>query len=172
MPNPPDNGSLLIVCAIIDAIMALVQKAETGAVFNNARKAAPVQQNLVELGHVQAPMLLQLDNKSAVGITNDTIKQGKSNPTEMRFYWLKDKERQKQFNVCWKEGATNKGDYPTKHHPIKHHQAVRPQYVLNMMQYIISNLSSHNPSQKKCHTTLRKGVLKSSRLYYHRTVVT
>ena len=52
-------------------------------------------------------------------------------PMDMRFYWLKDRAAQKQFHIHWKCGASNLVDYYTKHHPTKHHQEVRPTYILN-----------------------------------------
>ena len=47
---------------------------------------------------------------------------------DMHFYWLKDRAAQKQFHI---HGASNLVDYYTKHHPTKHHQEVRPTYILN-----------------------------------------
>ena len=130
-PSPPLNGSILVLCKIIDAIMSSAQEAETGAAFLNTREAIPIKDTLEELGHPQGPIPIQLDNKCAVGIINDTMTQRRSKPMDMRFYWLKDREIQKQINVYWKKDSQNLGDYPTKHHPAKHHQEVRPLYVAN-----------------------------------------
>ena len=47
----------------------------------------------------------------------------------MRFYWLRDRVEQKQFDVRWRPGKTNLADYPTKHHTGQHHQKVRPIYL-------------------------------------------
>ena len=52
----------------------------------------------------------------------------------MRFYWVHDRHRQKQFHVHWKQGQENLVDYPTKHHSAKHHISVRPTYVLNNLR--------------------------------------
>ena len=51
----------------------------------------------------------------------------------MRFYWLRDRIRQHQFHAHWRKGQLNKGHYPSKHPPTKHHVEVRPQYVLNTL---------------------------------------
>jgi hypothetical protein len=45
---------------------------------------------------------------------------------DMKYYWLQDRVRQKQFNVYWRPGKDNLGDYHTKHHPAQHHQDMRP----------------------------------------------
>eukprot|EP00957_Ditylum_brightwellii_P035004 2653419-Ditylum_brightwellii.AAC.1 len=49
----------------------------------------------------------------------------------MRFHWLKCREAQKQFNIKWKRGETNRADYHSKHHHPIHHQQQRAQYVVN-----------------------------------------
>jgi hypothetical protein len=40
----------------------------------------------------------------------------------MRYYWLTDRVRQKQFDVYWGPGRENLGDYHTKHHSAQHHK--------------------------------------------------
>jgi hypothetical protein len=45
---------------------------------------------------------------------------------DMKYYWLQDRVRQKQFYVYWRPGKYNLGDYHTKHHPAQHHQDMRP----------------------------------------------
>ena len=53
---------------------------------------------------------------------------------DMRFYWLQDRARQKQFDITWEPGQKNKADYYTKHHPPAHHQAMRPVYLVNAIR--------------------------------------
>ena len=48
---------------------------------------------------------------------------------DMRFYWVRDRVQQQQFNVRWRPGKHNLADYPTKHHTGQHHQQVRPIYL-------------------------------------------
>jgi hypothetical protein len=45
---------------------------------------------------------------------------------DMKYYWLQDRVRQKQFDVYWRPGKDNLGDYHTKHHLAQHHQDMRP----------------------------------------------
>ena len=47
----------------------------------------------------------------------------------MKFYWLKDRQQQKQFSIYWDNGKNNFADYFTKHHSPSHHKAVRPIYL-------------------------------------------
>ena len=67
----------------------------------------------------------------------------------MRYYRLKDKQKQKVINIYWKKGKDtddpNLADYATKHHSIIHHRGVRPLYVLDTVVNHISTL--YNTSQ-------------------------
>ena len=45
---------------------------------------------------------------------------------DTRYYWLQDREAQNQYKFQWQPGMYNIGDYYTKHHPPKHHNAMRP----------------------------------------------
>jgi hypothetical protein len=44
---------------------------------------------------------------------------------DMRSHWLTDRVRQKQFDVYWRPGRKNLGDYHTKHHSAQHHKDMR-----------------------------------------------
>jgi hypothetical protein len=41
---------------------------------------------------------------------------------EMRYHWLTERVRQKQFDVYWRPGRDNLGEYHTKHHSAQHHK--------------------------------------------------
>jgi hypothetical protein len=44
---------------------------------------------------------------------------------EMRYHWVTDRVHQKQFDVYWRPGRENLGDYHTKHHSAQHHKYIR-----------------------------------------------
>jgi hypothetical protein len=44
---------------------------------------------------------------------------------DMWYHWLTDRVRQKQFDVYWRPGRENIGDYHTKHHSAQHHKFMR-----------------------------------------------
>jgi trehalose utilization protein len=44
---------------------------------------------------------------------------------DMRHHWLTDRVRQKQFDVYWRPGRENLGDYRTTHHSAQHHKYMR-----------------------------------------------
>ena len=84
---------------------------------------------LAELGHPQPPIPIHVDNTTAVGIVNNTIKRQQSRAMEMRYFWLLDGEAQKLFKISQHPGAENLGDYPSKAHVGHIHQHVRPYYI-------------------------------------------
>ena len=109
--------------------MASAAEAELGDLFLNCQESVPIRITLEEMGHIQMPTPVQVDNSTVLGIATGTIKQRKSKAMYMRFYWIRDRKNQKQFNIYWKPGSTNKGDYFTKHFPPAHHSTVRPSYL-------------------------------------------
>jgi hypothetical protein len=70
-------------------------------------------------------MPLRKDSSTAYGIVNKTIKQKRSKEMDMRYHWLTDRVLQKQFDVYWRPGRENLGDYHTKHHSAQHHKDMR-----------------------------------------------
>jgi hypothetical protein len=89
-------------------------------------ECTPLRTTLPELGHKQPTTPLRTDNSTAYGILNETIEQKRSKSMDMKYYWLQDRVRQKQFDVYSRPGKDNLGDYHTKHHPAQHHQDMRP----------------------------------------------
>eukprot|EP00957_Ditylum_brightwellii_P041474 3140550-Ditylum_brightwellii.AAC.1 len=66
--------------------MALAAEAELGALFVNAKEAAALLVTLEELGHMQPTTLIQVDNSTAYGIVNSSIRQQKSKAFDMQFH--------------------------------------------------------------------------------------
>jgi hypothetical protein len=44
---------------------------------------------------------------------------------DMQCHWLTDRVCQKQFDIYWRPGRENLGDYNTKHHSAQHHRDMR-----------------------------------------------
>jgi hypothetical protein len=124
-----NNGAVHSIATIIRNVMSSAAEAEVGAAYINSKEAVPMRQALEDMGHKQPPTPIQIDNSTAEGIINDTIRQRRSKAIDMRFYWLKDRVHQNQFNIFWKPGTTNMGDYYTKHHLAPHHSRLRPYYL-------------------------------------------
>ena len=128
-PPPTPNGAVHVLCQIMREVMSSAAEAELGALFHNAKEGCSLRIALEEMGHPQPPTPLQTDNSTASGIANDSVKQKRSKAIDMRFYWTRDRVRQKQFLIYWKKGILNKADYFSKHHPASHHQAIRSSYL-------------------------------------------
>ena len=75
--------------------------------------------------HPQTPTPIQVENSTAVGIANKSIKQKRSKAMDMRFHWIYDIILQEHFHVFGKLGPTNLEDHHSKHHPTPHHIKVR-----------------------------------------------
>jgi hypothetical protein len=119
------NGSILNVDSVIKNVVASAAESEVEACFHNAQSGAPLRVTLTELGHSQPPTPLRTDKSTAFGILNETIKQKRSKAMYMRYHWLTDRVRQKQFDVYWRPGRENLGDYHTQHHSAQHHKDMR-----------------------------------------------
>jgi hypothetical protein len=72
---------------------------------------------------------LETDNTTTTGYINGTIKQKRTKAMDMRFYWIKDRIKQGQFNVYWGPGYQILADYFTKHHSPAHHKRMRQIYI-------------------------------------------
>ena len=127
--EPTLNGIVSAVCKILRSIIAYSVEAELGAFFFNCEEAVPIQIKLEEMGHTQSTTPVQVDNSTALWIATGTIKQHKAKAMDMQFYWIRDRSNQDQFNIYWKPGSTNRGDYFTKHFPPAHHWTVLPSYL-------------------------------------------
>jgi hypothetical protein len=128
--NPPNgdkiNGSILNVDSFIKNVVASAAESEVGACFKNSQTAAPLGVTLIEWGHKKPATPLSTENSTSYGILNETIKQKRSKSMDMKYYWLQDRVRQKQFDVYWRPGKDNLGDYHTKYHSAQHHKDMRP----------------------------------------------
>jgi hypothetical protein len=120
--NKLTNGEILIISTVLKHVMSSAAEAEIGAVFINAKEGAVLRTALEEIGHPHPPTPLETDNTTATGYSNGTIKQKRTKAMDMRFYWIKDRVKQGQFNVYWGPGYLNLADYFTKHHSPAHHK--------------------------------------------------
>jgi hypothetical protein len=123
------NGAILIISKVLKHVMSSADEAEIGAVFINPKEGAVLRTTLEELGHKQAPTPMETDNTTATGYSNGTIKQKRTKAMDMRFYWIKDRVKQGQFNVYWGPCFQDLADYFTKHHSPAHHKRMRKIYI-------------------------------------------
>ncbi len=69
------NGAFHTLCLILRCVVASAAEAELGALFMNCQEGMIFKATLKDLGHPQPKIPVHCDNTTAVGITNNTIKQ-------------------------------------------------------------------------------------------------
>ena len=125
----PPNGPVLTECKTIRHVVSSAAEAETAALFHNAQIARPIRHLLVSLGHPQPPTPLKTDNATANAFIHQTMRHKKSKSWDMRYWWLKEKSAQSEFQIFWDKGVNNWADYFTKHFSPSMHQVLRPRYL-------------------------------------------
>jgi hypothetical protein len=134
--NPQNNGAILTIAQIIDAVMSSAAEAELGALFINAKEAVYLRRILLEMGHPQPRTPIQTDNSTAEGVINSRVRPKRTKAMDMRFEWLLDRAQQGQFKIYWRPGKTNLADYFTKHHPPAHHRNVRVNFLTRVAELV------------------------------------
>ena len=154
-PTPPLNAPIHIECTLLKHVVSSAAEAETGALFHNCKTAIELKHMLEALGHKQRTIPIKIDNSTASSFANATLKHKRSKTWNMRWYWLKDKVRQKELYIYWQQGSKNYADYHSKHFPPSYHTKVRPKYILKGY-----NISTKCTDLRGCVYTPPKGLSK------------
>ena len=109
------NGAFFTLCAILKFVVSSAE-AELGALFLNWKEGKIFRLILKELGHPQCATPVHCDNKTAVGIANNTIKRQQSRSMEMRYFWVADQVTQGNYIIQWYPGQEKLGEYQSKYH--------------------------------------------------------
>ena len=114
------------------------------------------------MGHPQPATPIHIDNTTAVGIVNSTIKRQRSRSMEMRHFWLLDRAAQKNFTFIYTPGQENLADYPTEHHTENIRQHVQPYYLQQ----------ANSPGQLKhaARPSARRGCVETLEDGYHKKI--
>jgi hypothetical protein len=81
--NPPNNGAVLTIAQIINAVMSSAAEAELGALFINAKEAVHMQRILQEMGHIQPRTPIQTDNLTAESVINSRVQPRRTKSMDM-----------------------------------------------------------------------------------------
>ncbi len=131
-PKPdPTSGPILNTTGIITNVMSSAVEAETSSLYCQMKEAVPLRRTLEEMGHPQPATPVQVDNSTADGIANDTVKANKTRAMDMRLHWIQDNATgtKPPFNVYWAPGRINKADYHSKQHPPTIHKRRRSDFL-------------------------------------------
>ena len=115
------NSPFCIEASILNSVVGEFSEAEVAAACANARQGVPHSIDLMELDHPQHQTPQELDNYVARGIPNNTLMPKWSKEIDMRYFWLKERENQKQFKLHWEKCINSLADYFTKYYPKEHH---------------------------------------------------
>ena len=74
--------------------MGSTAEVEIGATYECVHEELPIRQMLMDMGHLQPPTPIQVDNTTAVGFANKFIKHKQSKAIDMRNYWIQDRTQQ------------------------------------------------------------------------------
>ena len=85
------------IAKIIKSVVSSAAEAEIGALFINTRQAIPARITLEEMGNKQPPTPVQTDNTTALGFVTKTLNPKATKSTDMKYWWLRDKLDQDQF---------------------------------------------------------------------------
>ena len=134
MATPPTtcprlNRPIHSISQIMSNVMGSAAEANIRAAYINGQESVPILALLLELGHPQPAAPIQVNNSTAKGFANNTIKQKRSKAIDMRFYSIRDCTSQGRFLVYCQPDITNLGDYHTKHHSPANHQLMQPTYL-------------------------------------------
>ena len=116
------NGPVFTHSTVLDVVVASAAEAEYGGTFTIAQQGEFCRTVAIAVGHMQPATIIYCDNKCAVGLANDTLKQRRSKCVDMRYHWVRDRVRQKHFQVLWLSGKDVLADFFTKALPVHRHQ--------------------------------------------------
>ena len=80
MSKPPTtcprlNGPIHYISRIMSNVMGSAAEAEIGATYINGQEAVPICTLILKLGHPQPATPIHINNSTADGFTNNTIKK-------------------------------------------------------------------------------------------------
>lgn len=125
------NGHIQVLSVRIPTVCSAVSEAEYAAAFLNAQHGSFERAVLDALHYSQGITMILCDNTCAIGIANDTLTLKRSKAIDMRYHWLRDRVRLKNFHLVHRPGKQLSADFFTKALPVHIHQAFRPQFVTN-----------------------------------------
>jgi hypothetical protein len=88
-PFPMHNNLILSIFQIMKFVMSSAAEAKLGALYTTAKWIVPLRQTLIKMGWPQPRTPIQMDNSTAVGITNLTIVPQKTKSMDLHLWWLR-----------------------------------------------------------------------------------
>ena len=111
-------------------VLSSTMGAEPGTLFVKCQRGTSTGMALIKMGHAHPPTPSVTDSATRDGFVNGNILQWRSRSIDKKFYWVRDRVRQRKCVVYWMAGEHNLEDYFTNHYPTSHHQAQRSTYIV------------------------------------------
>ena len=104
--RPPINSAIQGICKNLQNVVSSAAKAETGGIFIGGQQEVPIIAALSEINHQQSASGTRISTeKSTVkGVIAANLLQKLSKAFNMRYWWIKDIIKQRQFELVWKPG--------------------------------------------------------------------
>ncbi len=128
-----NNSAILNLASIIKHVMSLASDSKLVALYYGCKIAIPIQTTLDKMGHTQPPTPITTDNIMAQGLTIGTMTPKASKSMDEQFHWFKCHSAQHQLLYLWHCSIIDCADYTSKYHAPKHHQAVWPFFIFDLL---------------------------------------
>ena len=78
---------------LIKAIMSSAAEAELGGLFLNTTNVVSMQSIIFDMGHLQPPTPIKIDNTTVLGVVINIIKRKCTKAVNIRFHWLTGRQK-------------------------------------------------------------------------------
>ena len=132
------NGPLECLTTVIPTVVASAAETEYASLFIGGKSLLPLRYTLDDMDCIQPSTIIITDNIAAQSIANNTCKQRRSKSMDMRYHWIRDRVKLKDFKIIWRPGAESIADYLTKTQPVA--------MVLKMRKFFVKEVPPTFPT--------------------------
>ena len=111
IPHSTINSSILVECRELKHVVSSSTKGETTRVFHNTQITISICYILKKLNYSQLPTPIKTDNSIAIDFVHKNISQKSSKLWNMCYYWLREQDTKKQFNIYLNKEYNNHANY-------------------------------------------------------------
>ena len=99
--RPTLNYAIQVIYKTLQNVVSSAAEAETGGIFIDGQQAVPIITALSELNHQQpaSGTRITTDNSTVKGVLTANLYQKLSKAFDMRYWWIKDRIKQRQFEL-------------------------------------------------------------------------
>ena len=104
--RPLLNGAIQVICRTLQNVVSSVAEGKIGDIFIGGQKPVPIITSLSKLNHPQPASRTRIltDNSTAKGVLTTNLRQKLPKSFDVRYWWIKDRIKQRQFEIVWEPG--------------------------------------------------------------------